>query len=74
MHTEGWIFDVEILILAIRQEIPIDEIPISWHEVDGSKMVLARDSISMAVDLVVTRLAYILGVYGDKAKVSKKND
>ncbi|GMG39751.1 unnamed protein product [Ambrosiozyma monospora] len=72
MHTEGWIFDVEILILAIRQEIPIDEIPINWHEVDGSKMVLARDSISMAIDLVVTRLAYILGIYSDKDTVSKK--
>ncbi|KAH3669291.1 hypothetical protein OGAPHI_001412 [Ogataea philodendri] len=63
MHTEGWIFDVEILILAINQGIPVDEVAISWHEVDGSKMVLARDSITMAVDLVVTRLAYIMGIY-----------
>ncbi|CCH44429.1 Dolichyl-phosphate beta-glucosyltransferase [Wickerhamomyces ciferrii] len=65
MHTEGWIFDVEILILAIRKQIPIKEVPISWHEVDGSKVDLARDSINMAIDLVVTRLAYILGIYKD---------
>jgi dolichyl-phosphate beta-glucosyltransferase len=65
MHTERWIFDVEILIIAIRNSIPIEEIAISWHEVDGSKVDLARDSINMAIDLVVTRMAYILGIYKD---------
>lgn len=65
MHTEGWIFDVEILIIALRKKIPIKEVAISWHEVDGSKVDLAKDSINMAIDLVVTRLAYILGVYRD---------
>lgn len=65
MHTERWIFDVEILIIAIRKHIQILEIPISWHEVEGSKVDLARDSINMAIDLVVTRLAYILGIYND---------
>lgn len=68
MHTEGWIFDVELLILVNRQHIPLVEIPINWHEVDGSKMVLARDSINMAIDLVVTRMAYILGIYKEKQK------
>ncbi|KAH3673147.1 hypothetical protein WICMUC_003870 [Wickerhamomyces mucosus] len=65
LHTEGWIFDVEVLIIAIRKKIPIKEVPISWHEVDGSKVDLARDSINMAIDLVITRLAYILGIYRD---------
>lgn len=65
LHTEGWIFDVEILIVAIRKSIPIAEVPISWHEVDGSKMDLARDSINMAKDLVVIRMAYLLGIYKD---------
>lgn len=65
LHTEGWIFDVEILMLGIRKSIPIAEVPVSWHEVDGSKMDLARDSINMAKDLVVIRMAYILGIYKD---------
>lgn len=69
LHTEGWIFDVEILMLAIRKLIPIVEVPISWHEVDGSKMELARDSINMAKDLVVIRMAYILGIYKDYRKI-----
>lgn len=66
LHTEGWIFDVEILIIALRKNIRINEVPISWHEVDGSKMDLARDSINMAKDLIIIRLAYILGIYNDK--------
>ncbi|OBA20319.1 hypothetical protein METBIDRAFT_78739 [Metschnikowia bicuspidata var. bicuspidata NRRL YB-4993] len=64
MHTERWIFDVEILLLAELQKIPIVEIPVNWQEVDGSKVDLAKDSIQMAVDLVVTRMAYMIGIYG----------
>ncbi|KAK9386123.1 nucleotide-diphospho-sugar transferase [Lipomyces mesembrius] len=68
MHNEGWIFDVEVLILAERKGIEIVEVPISWHEVSGSKMELARDSVKMAIDLVVIRCAYILGIYDDGRK------
>lgn len=72
MHTEGWIFDVEILIIALRKGISVSEVPISWHEVDGSKMDLARDSMNMAIDLVVTRMAYILGIYKDSVVTKTK--
>ncbi|CEP62493.1 dolichyl-phosphate beta-glucosyltransferase LALA0_S05e06876g [Lachancea lanzarotensis] len=68
LHTEGWIFDVEILILALKKQIPIKEVAISWHEVGGSKMELARDSINMAKDLVTIRLAYIMGIYSGKSE------
>ncbi|KAK9466317.1 nucleotide-diphospho-sugar transferase [Lipomyces arxii] len=65
MHNEGWIFDVEILILAERKGISVKEVPISWHEVEGSKMELAKDSVKMAFDLVIIRFAYLFGVYRD---------
>ncbi|KAI3403821.1 ALG5 [Candida oxycetoniae] len=63
MHTERWIFDVEVLLLGELQGIKMKEISVTWKEVDGSKVDLARDSIAMAIDLVVTRLAYLFGVY-----------
>lgn len=69
LHTEGWIFDVEILILAIKKNIPIKEIPISWHEVGGSKMDLKIDSLMMAKDLVIIRLAYMLGIYKPNRRI-----
>lgn len=65
MHNERFIFDVEILMIANHKKIPIEEVPISWHEVSGSKVDLARDSIKMAIDLIVTRFAYLLGIYKD---------
>lgn len=65
MHTEGWIFDVEALLIAIRKDITVQEIAISWHEVTGSKIDLARDSIKMAIDLVSIRFAYWFGIYND---------
>lgn len=63
LHTEGWIFDIEILLLGITKNIKYKEIPVSWHEVSGSKMDLAIDSLKMAKDLVIIRMAYILGIY-----------
>ncbi|KXS20338.1 glycosyltransferase family 2 protein [Gonapodya prolifera JEL478] len=63
MHVEGWIFDIEILLLADMMRIPVKEIAISWHEVPGSKMSLGRDSIKMAIDLLVIRMNYLLGFW-----------
>ncbi|KAJ2766400.1 dolichyl-phosphate beta-glucosyltransferase [Coemansia nantahalensis] len=61
MHVERFIFDVEILLLARYQRIPLVEVPVNWHEVAGSKMSIVRDSIQMALDLLAVRLNYLLG-------------
>jgi dolichyl-phosphate beta-glucosyltransferase len=63
MHVEGWIFDIEMLLLASWQDIPMVEVPITWHEVEGSKMSLLKDSIKMAVDLLIIRANYMLGIW-----------
>ncbi|KAJ2705288.1 dolichyl-phosphate beta-glucosyltransferase [Coemansia sp. IMI 203386] len=61
MHVERFIFDIEILLLARYQGIPVVEVPVNWHEVAGSKMSIVRDSIQMALDLLAVRLNYLLG-------------
>ncbi|KAJ3330944.1 dolichyl-phosphate beta-glucosyltransferase [Blyttiomyces sp. JEL0837] len=66
MHVEGWIFDIEMLLLAMWQNVPIAEVPVTWHEVDGTKMSLLRDSITMALDLLVIRLNYFTGIWSCK--------
>ncbi|KAI5777628.1 nucleotide-diphospho-sugar transferase [Geopyxis carbonaria] len=63
LRTEGWIFDIEILLLAQYKRVPVAEVPISWHEVEGTKMSLVRDSLRMAWDLGVVRGGYAVGVY-----------
>ncbi|CAG8543470.1 10927_t:CDS:2 [Paraglomus occultum] len=63
MHVEGWIFDIEVLLIAQYFNMPIVEVPVNWHEVDGSKVSLTKDSIQMAKDLLVIRLSYLLRLW-----------
>ncbi|KAI1944127.1 dolichyl-phosphate beta-glucosyltransferase [Ophidiomyces ophidiicola] len=63
MHSEGWIFDVEMLMLAEFSRIPVVEVPIGWREVTGSKLNVIWDSIGMAWGLAMLRAAWGLGVY-----------
>ncbi|CAK4034060.1 glycosyltransferase family 2 [Lecanosticta acicola] len=63
MHSEGWIFDVEMLMLAESADIPMVEVPIGWKEVVGSKLNVVKDSIGMAVGLAVLRVAWGAGIY-----------
>ncbi|KAL8732261.1 MAG: hypothetical protein Q9166_002833 [cf. Caloplaca sp. 2 TL-2023] len=63
MHSESWIFDVEMLMLAEAASIPVAEVPIGWHEVQGSKLNVLWDSLGMAWGLFVLRAAWAMGVY-----------
>ena len=63
MHNEGWIFDVEMLMLAEFAGIPVVEVPIGWREVLGSKLNVIWDSLGMAYGLALLRLCWTLGIY-----------
>lgn len=63
MHSEGWIFDVEMLMLAESARVPMAECHIAWKEVGGSKLNVVWDSLGMALGLAVLRAAWGLGVY-----------
>jgi len=60
-HLTGWIFDVEILLLAKQQDIPVSEVPINWKEVPESKLNVAKDSLLMFRDLMVLRSNQLSG-------------
>ena len=61
LHSPSWIFDCEVLLLANLAGIETREVGIKWQEVEGSKVDLIKDSIGMAVDLLVIRGNYWLG-------------
>ncbi len=63
MHAEGWIFDVEMLLLAEAARIPVAEVAVGWREVGGSKLHVVWASVGMAWGLAVLRAAWALGVY-----------
>ena len=60
-HLRGWIFDVEVLLLAKQQHIPVAEVPINWTEVPESKLRLMTDSLLMFRDLLVLRANQLTG-------------
>jgi len=63
-HLPTWIFDVELLLLAKQLSYPIAEVPIQWHEVEGSKLNVMTASIQMLRDLVIVRTNHLLGRWG----------
>jgi dolichyl-phosphate beta-glucosyltransferase len=63
MHSEGWIFDVEMLMLAESADIAMIEVAIGWKEVLGSKLNVVWDSIGMAWGLALLRACWIAGIY-----------
>ena len=63
MHSEGWIFDVEMLMLAESARIPMIEVAIGWKEVLGSKLNVIWDSLGMAWGLALLRACWIAGIY-----------
>ncbi|CAD6498807.1 BgTH12-04466 [Blumeria graminis f. sp. triticale] len=76
MHAEGWIFDVEMLMLAESAPpallpgggetdagIRVKEVFIGWKEVGGSKLNVICDSLGMAYGLALLRAGWMLGVY-----------
>jgi dolichyl-phosphate beta-glucosyltransferase len=45
----GWAFDVELLYIAQLLGYSIHEVPVNWHEVEGSKVNPLKDSLKMLV-------------------------
>ncbi|CAD6893493.1 unnamed protein product [Tilletia laevis] len=64
IHSEG---EQGILL---RLPLPIAEIPVHWAEVSGSKIELLKDSIGMALDLLILRANYGIGRWSRPGVVS----
>ena len=63
LHIERWAFDVELVYIAAKKGIPMAEVPVTWHEVAGSKLDPATATIQMLRDIIVIRLAYLAGLW-----------
>jgi dolichyl-phosphate beta-glucosyltransferase len=50
-RESGYLFDIEILVLAARLGYRVEEVAIHWHEVPGGNVHLARDLPRVARDL-----------------------
>ena len=52
LQTQGFAFDVELLLLLIRLGCRVVEFPVDWRDVPGSKVSLLRDSWRMAREVL----------------------
>ena len=61
----GFSFDVEVLFVARQLGYRIIEIPIPWYFNPESKVSVLRDSVNMALDLLIIRFNSLRGRYGE---------
>jgi dolichyl-phosphate beta-glucosyltransferase len=57
-RSERFGFDVELLYMARRAEMPIGEVPVNWQDQPGSKVNVWRDGIKMFLDLLKFRFQH----------------
>ena len=62
-RAERFSFDVEVLFLARKGKFKVSEVAVNWHNVPGSKVNLATDSIAMLVDILRFRMNDLRGLY-----------
>ncbi|KAJ0179553.1 hypothetical protein K1T71_005265 [Dendrolimus kikuchii] len=67
LHINRWAFDVEILYIAQKLNIPVSEIPVRWVEIEGSKVTPVLSWIQMGCDLGLIWLKYTIGAWKIKS-------
>lgn len=74
LHLERWAFDTELVVIAERLEIPVEEVAVEWREVDGSKLntgklALLINSMCMLRDMICVKLCYCFGIWKLKTNI-----
>ncbi len=62
-RIDGWGFDAELLFIAQRLGIRIDEVPVDWYYGDDSRIRPAQDTVNMLIDLINIRRNGRAGLY-----------
>lgn len=72
LHVQRWAFDVELLYLAERLQLPMAEIAVRWTEIDGSKLSPFWSWLQMGIDLFMIWLRYMVGAWRIAANQKKE--
>jgi len=67
-HIERWGFDPEILFLAERFRFRVDEVPVAWADVGGTRISPLRDGVRMVGEVLKIRWNAISGRYGKSSR------
>jgi dolichyl-phosphate beta-glucosyltransferase len=69
---DGFGFDVEALYIARLRGYEVTEVPINWHNVEGSKVNVFVDSPKMFLEVLVITLSGLMGKYKRINPISKE--
>jgi dolichyl-phosphate beta-glucosyltransferase len=62
-RIDDWAFDTEILYLANREHLKVDQLPVQWQHEGASKVRLGRDIVNSFVSLIKIRWYAFKGYY-----------
>lgn len=65
---ERWGFDPEILFIALKRGLRVDEVPVSWGHDSRSRMSYIKDGARMLQDIAIIRWNAIRGYYGKQVE------
>lgn len=63
LTVEGWAFDVELVVVAHVLGLELREVPVTWCYQPDTRLVLARDGLQMARDVLHIRRRLARGAY-----------
>lgn len=60
VKTNGWAFDVEVLLLADKYGFSVSQVPIDWRHGEDSKVDLWSAALQMIRDIFLTRVRLLM--------------
>ena len=71
LTMDGFAFDVEVLFIAGKDGMSLQEIPVDWYYRENSKVRDFRDSLAMTLDLLRIRWRHLRGRYQGQRQKAK---
>ncbi|HUX45589.1 MAG TPA: dolichyl-phosphate beta-glucosyltransferase, partial [Terracidiphilus sp.] len=65
---ERWGFDPEILFIALKRGLKVQEVPVSWAHDERSRMSYLKDGMQMLKELAIIRWNALMGRYNRPVK------
>jgi hypothetical protein len=60
---EGWGFDPEILFIATKRGLRIEEVPVTWGHDERTRISYLRDGFHMLREMMIIRRNALMGRY-----------
>ncbi|CAG0887319.1 unnamed protein product [Darwinula stevensoni] len=70
LHVQKWAFDVELLKIAYYFNMRMEEVAVTWTEIEGSKVIPVWSWVQMGKDLMVIWFRYKAGIWRITPKIN----